>query len=248
MRLGLGLGIGTYTKSSPQYAHALPVIHSFNHLLVRDLESAENLKTLGYKGSLESATDLAFDTTHWLPQLGNIEQNPNSIGIILRDWGFDGHSHIKHFKTVAEELQANGFDLTYYSFCPPRDSFFIEHFGKDRVVCWDPNTTTLQAYFESMASHQLMLTSRAHGCIISACIGVPPICIEIEPKLKHFANMFPKGASLVAQDISAADLISLFQDKIASHTELQQSLKAEVEVNSNKMTTAIKNAFNQLAQ
>lgn len=246
-RVGLALGIGTFTNSSAKYWHALPLLHSFNHLVVRDKESIDNLKTLGYKGSVEQSTDMAFLTSRWLPEIRTSEPTPKSIAVILKDWVFNDQRHIRIFQAHLTAIENAGFAVTFYSFCPPKDQFFIELFKpKYTVHEWDPNEMDLESYIGKLCRHQVVVTSRAHGCLISACLGIPPVCIEIEPKLRMFAEMFPEGASLIAEDASDATWIKTLEEKCENYDSIKQTLEVEMESNRAVIDGAVQRTLQKL--
>jgi polysaccharide pyruvyl transferase WcaK-like protein len=231
-RIGIGLGIGTFTNSSAKFWTAIPLLHSFNHMIVRDQESILNLKSLQYKGSVEQSTDMAFMKSHWMPTVSRKEKKSKSIAVILKDWHFNDHSHIRIFQDRLTAIEKAGFAITFYSFCPPKDQFFIELFKSDYTVHeWNPHDSDLQSYLGELSKHQAVVTSRAHGCIIGACLGIPPICIDIEPKLRMFASMLPMGAAIIAEDAPAETWIKLLQKTCDNAAAIEKSLEEEIEVN-----------------
>ena len=91
VRLGFGLGIGTFTPGSPKLREALPVLSDFDGLWLRDAGSVDNLSALAVAPPVVLGSDLAFLWDHWCPPELALRPPPKKakrprVGVILRDW------------------------------------------------------------------------------------------------------------------------------------------------------------------
>ena len=91
VRLGLGIGVGTYTPGSPRLREAIPTLCDFDALWVRDPGSVLNLKIIEVTPPVVLGSDLAFLWERWCPSslaLQPISRHGRKprIGVILRDW------------------------------------------------------------------------------------------------------------------------------------------------------------------
>ena len=200
-RLGLGIGVGTYTPGSPRLRAGLPILADFAALWVRDAESITNLKRFSgaMKAKLLTGSDLAFLTEHWLPKLlpaKPVSSRPR-LGIILRDWPpvAAGASHEKIAETLA--MLARDYAITGFIFDQHTDPETKRLLAPYATQIWQPETMTIAAFSEQLAMQDVLLTSRAHGAICGACLGVPSVIVGIEPKLAHVAAMLPNASMLV---------------------------------------------------
>ncbi len=190
-RIGVGIGVGTFTDSSPKFYSSILSLSDFDLLLVRDEESRQNVLKYGFKYPVSVTTDIAFHTSFWLPKTVTVAKPGNSVGFVLRDWT-DG-DHLEVFLSVANDLRKQGVGVRFYSFDRAADKRMISMLKNDEDLhIWDP-TGPLDTYLQSLASNAVVVTSRAHGAILSACLGVPGFCIEIEPKLRNVRQMLSES-------------------------------------------------------
>ena len=69
---------------------------------------------------------------------------------------------------------------------------------------WQPEATTIADFAAKLATQDVLLSSRAHGAICGACLGVPSVIVNIEPKLTQVHAMLSNASRLVpAQDTNA---------------------------------------------
>ncbi len=202
-RGGFGIGIGTYTESSSKFYVDILSLSDFDFLLVRDAESVKHIKRLKLDYPVHQATDIVFLQEHWIS--GSLEakktNNANTIGIVLRDWPFNDHAHLDVMFNVSRELKARGHTLKVFAFDSATDQEFITRFAKDfPISVWDPVNMSVNDFVAELSSCSLMISSRAHGAIVAACLGIPTVCIGIEPKLAAISAMLPTSSVLVRPD------------------------------------------------
>jgi polysaccharide pyruvyl transferase WcaK-like protein len=131
----------------------------------------------------------------------------------LRDW--PDKQYLNTFLSVANDLRNEGITVKFYSFDRAADKHLITLLqNDDELHVWDP-AGSLTKYLQSLASNALVVTSRAHGAILSACLGVPGFCIEIEPKLRNVSQMLPESYDLLRPPFNAAVIKNEILTKLA---------------------------------
>jgi polysaccharide pyruvyl transferase WcaK-like protein len=83
---------------------------------------------------------------------------------------------------------------------------------------------------DHLAASDLVVSTRAHGAIAAGCLGVPSICVAIEPKLRVVAGMFARsGMSLSLEDGLEERLVSEVLGRLGRLDELRALVKQDVE-------------------
>lgn len=204
---GIGIGVGTYSSSSAKFFSDNIALSGFDFMMVRDAESTQNLRKLNFNLNVIEATDLAFLSEFWNKYNVRKRDDAKKIGFVLRDWHYDNHDHVKILSQVADQLMMEGYDVCFFSFDRNADTFYIQHLSnKQKVYIWDAEVITMTDYLQLMASCSLMVTSRAHGAIVSACMGIPAVCIAIEPKLEKIAAMLGHSSLLIQKPFETKEV------------------------------------------
>lgn len=230
-RAGIGIGVGTYTPSSSKFQQDILVLSDFDFLMVRDEDSVRNIRHLGLGYPVYQATDIAFLHERWSKPETVVANASGVIGFVLRDWTFDSHAYLDTMLHAARQLAAQGYALKFYAFDQNSDQHFVEKFSKEfSVLVWDPNHMPIQDFLQEMSACGLMVSSRAHGAIVSACLGIPVVCLAIEPKLVQISAMLPQGSRLV-QSITEAHVLSAVQETWNDISAMQRGVRSDVEHN-----------------
>ena len=200
-RLGIGIGVDTFTPGSPQLRRSLPILADFKVLWLRDAQSISNLQPFKavMRAELIAGSDLAFLTDHWLPPT---KPKPKAsrprLGIVLRDWpGTD----INKLRQLLAQLSQK-YILTAFIFDRSADPELQKIFADYVHHFWQPETTSISDYANLLGEQDVLLTSRAHAAICGACLGVPAVIVNITPKLEQIHTMLPNATVLAANDIS----------------------------------------------
>ena len=192
-RIGIGIGIGKYSKSSKQLYHHLAEIGSYNKLVVRDGHSQRFLVRQNFnQQKLHLNTDLAFLNT-W-NSIGKTEhQKIQSIGIVVKH-GLPTN-FIETIKLFHRTMSNEGVNVSLYSFEELNDQVCNEHFNPLEITMYSPQR--MDSFLASLASDDLIVTTRAHGAIIAACHGIPTIILSKDVKLKEVHLMLKKSSILL---------------------------------------------------
>ncbi len=217
LRVALGVGIGSFTGSSKKYYHKMAELSNFDMIFPRDQHSFQVLKEMGIKADVSLGTDLAFLKEYWIPPaLSSIEPDRKRIGFVLKS---SKDNCLEVIFKVAEELEHNGYNISIFIFEKGHDSRINQRFKKFKVHNWCPDSTSLHQYLETLMQNSLLISSRAHGAIIGAALGIPAICIGVEPKLLSIAKMFPNSGSYVKLPITFEELYDRVMEGLKVNTE-----------------------------
>jgi polysaccharide pyruvyl transferase WcaK-like protein len=237
-RAGLGIGIGTYTASSRRFYGDIVPLAEYDFLMVRDTESAEHFKALKLKAEVLVSTDLAFLQKYWKGSYG--APSGKKVGFILRDWIYDGNRYFGVMRSVADQLIAEGYDVRFYSFDKIADKHYISEFSsRYPVITWDPYQHSIGFFLGELANCSLLITSRAHGAILSACIGVPSVCLGIEPKLEKISLMLKRSSVLVKQPFISENIIDLIKNQWRNIEQLRIKTQEDAAENSALITNGL---------
>jgi polysaccharide pyruvyl transferase WcaK-like protein len=210
-RIGAGLGIDYFAPGAPTFFEKFSEIGSFASLMVRDPYSYNQLMKFGFKGNLLRATDLAFLTDYWIEhEEKKLKSRPDTIGIILLDWHEDLDSLFALAKRIAFYAREKGYLVKFFSFDENHDQKYIQSFSSKDVYVWRPNSIRLQDYLKEVASCDVLITGRAHGAILGACLGAISVCLGISKKMQQVAAMFPGSASTV-EEYTTDTLLNVLQ-------------------------------------
>lgn len=228
MRAGWGIGVGTYTRTSRRYFSDIAKLASYTFLLVRDELSAHQVKKLGIKCRLGVASDIAFLRKYWMPD--NFHCTDSStlcIGFILRDWFHGNEQSFNAVKRVAEILQTEGYRIRFFSF-DASDKVYADFFSAYDFTIWQPEKLTMNEFLKEILSCNLIITSRAHGAIIPACMGIPLVGLAIEPKLEVVFNWFKDSSKLISYPVNADQLLNAIQLQLERLGQSQTLIGEEV--------------------
>jgi polysaccharide pyruvyl transferase WcaK-like protein len=203
-RLGIGIGVDLFSVGSKKLLRdSLPILASFQALWLRYTKSIKNLEhfSSAIKAELVLGSDLAFLTDYWLPSKTKKQKSTRPrLGIILRD---RADNNIPMLKKLIEEC-AIDYDITGFVFEKDQDVQTIALLATYSTHIWQPELMTVAHFIGQMAQQDVLLTSRAHGAICGACVGVPSVVVNIAHKLEQVHQMLPNSTLLVPSNDSTA--------------------------------------------
>ena len=230
-RIGIGIGVGTFAPGSQRLRNSLPILADFNALWVRDGKSVKNLNrfTSLMRAEIIHGSDLAFLTDHWIPRLPPLEPSPRPrLGIALRDWPRES------FSTELLKKLSKTYDITGFILDAEADPITQQLFAPYTRVIWRPEHMRVGDFAAALAAQHVILTSRAHGAICSACLGVPTVIVNIEPKLEQVYAMLPNASLLVAANAPQTWEAAIEKALIIPH----ETILADVQKNMESSTKA----------
>lgn len=243
-RIGLGIGVGTFTPGSPKLRQDLPILADFDSLWLRDPQSVDNLRRFGLTSPVILGSDLAFLTEHWCPTIP--EGRPPisragrpKLGVILRDWPpGQGEGFATSLLPALEQLKTH-YEITGLVFDERSDPRTIAALAPFPLRVWKPRAMSISDFADVLEIQDVLLTSRAHGAICGACLGVPSVIVEIEPKLRGVHKMLQQCTQIVLPD-----RIDTWEEAIAQAAMTPRtSIVADVERNRRLSSEALSETF-----
>lgn len=237
-RAGLGIGVGTYTPSSNRFFSDILALSTFDILLVRDDPSVQNAKLYCGSRNIYKSTDLAFLSSHWMPTNIRKSSPQEAIGFVLRDWLFD--NNVSVMLEVAKELLSRGQEVKFFALDEDSDAQFITSASSlGPVYVWNPVENTMENYLSELATCKLMISSRAHGAIVSACLGIPVCCVCIEPKLEQVAMMLNNSARTIRKPFKKEEALKEIEQILQELPFLKLSTLQDVTRNNLEISEGI---------
>jgi len=203
-RLGLGIGVGSFSDGSLVLRKRLHMLAQFDALWLRDEQSDAQLQRFVSIMHDERilGSDLAFLTEYWLPQMlpARVPSPRPRLGIALRDWPDTSHEMLAQvLANLAQKYDISGFILD-----GAHDPLMRRALQPYTIHIWQPDTMHIADFMAQLGAMDVLLTSRAHAAICGACVGVPSVIVNIEPKMEQVHAMLPQASCLVAQDDARA--------------------------------------------
>lgn len=227
-RVGVGIGIGTHTRSSRMLRHHLRTLYDFDHLFVRDQESARNARRLGVLAPIVSS-DLAFASRYWLAD-GHKSENggEGELVVIVRGWQDEPGRTIQMQLVSAVRALGDDSRVRFLLLDANADSQWINELKGAKFEVYEPGQ--IADIMNHLSQARCWISSRAHGAICGALAGRPGLIIPIEPKLRIVAAMLPRSSKILdADDLgNLASTISMLSKTNSG------SIYADVEANRQK--------------
>jgi polysaccharide pyruvyl transferase WcaK-like protein len=246
IRAGVGIGIGEYTASSRRLPFDFIELGEFDLLAVRDEQSLKQLDKLGIKSPSMLASDMAFLVSSWVPAVLPAFI-PKRLGIVLRDWLYDDHAHLSGFDEAVDRLTALGYSLVFFSFDAADEVYRSRFSSRGEWIAWNPKHISIGEFVRSLSLCEGVVASRAHGVLTAVCLGIPVVCLEIEPKLTSVAGMVPHSVIRVSSPFLADSILRAVQNLPLRTPDHWEATRSEIEENARKLLAAL-DRVNELAQ
>jgi polysaccharide pyruvyl transferase WcaK-like protein len=233
-RIGIGIGVGSFTRSSEKFYNNITLLGDYKYLLVRDSQSVKKTKAFNKDAFIKESTDLAFARSAWTSiQYSDEAPSTVKIGIVLRAWKHD-YAHIETVKKIAKKWCASGFEVSFFFFEKEHDKMLINSLGDQNLVVWDPQEQSFDDFFSIFSKQTLVITTRFHGSVLASAFGIPSICLAIEPKLQTIQEMLP-SVKILNFPFEEGELLNLVNEVLASQTQLRKKIRNEFEKNSDRV-------------
>ncbi|MBV7546160.1 polysaccharide pyruvyl transferase family protein [Pseudomonas sp. PDM26] len=234
------LGVGPFETSSPaQIEQAISPLVNCDFRSVRDSVSLEILEKLLHTSAIY--TDPTFLLDHWNTETSKpVREKGNSIGVILRDWKLNQHGEnvLKNTIEAARQLASRGYTIKLISLYHEHDRSIIDKVPDFEWLVWDPQKCTPGTFIKELQQEfDILVSTRAHGVLLPAQVGLPSVVVGIEPKLKNIHNLLPQG-TLFSDGLNPDDIIEKTLIGLNNQSELSQQLLSDV-----KKQTTVANTF-----
>lgn len=226
--IGFCLGLGPFEKNNSKeecYFESELTGDVGAYLSVRDETSMRLASDFGVR-SVHKFSDPIFNNKLWMPK-EKVEKVlcKNSVSIIIRSWPFNStvNSKISELRTLASFLIKRGYDVNFISLYESYDIDQINYFrqlGYD-VTTWKPAVDSLHSFLETLCSSAYLVTTRAHGAIVPATLGIPAVIVNVEPKLSKVHSMLSGSSMLVDfEQLSSTEHLEIFWNNYIENYEL----------------------------
>ncbi|MCU0654138.1 MAG: polysaccharide pyruvyl transferase family protein [Polyangiaceae bacterium] len=232
LRVGIGIGVGSFTPTSPKFLLAKASLGETSLLVVRDEESRQNALQIAPTLAVRRGADLVFARRFWCPEpVARPTNGAPRLTLVLRDWPHDRGAHLPSVVRAVRRLQERGVGVELALFDPEDEPAIAPLFPGVPLRVWRPaEPGALDAMLHHLATSDLVVSTRAHGAIAAGCLRVPSICIAIEPKLRIVAGMFPRsGLSLAPGEDLEENLVAEVLDRLARRDLLRPLVDQDVE-------------------
>lgn len=210
--IGIGLGIGPFALGvTVAKAAVAELVRRMKMVWVRDAASTAFCRQHGVETSVAGA-DLCF--TDAFSRAVRFAQTPlpradgasPRVGIVLRDWPDLGPDFFERIIEVARGLRSRGIVVRFLSFAPSDRAYLNAlSVAGEEVLAWHAGYGPIETFWEEIAAHDLLVTSRFHGGIFALLSGRPFLALNIEPKLASLAAMVPELTNLLLPPEASAD-------------------------------------------
>lgn len=239
------IGLGPFDNHGKGYQRAIEIINKCDYISVRDDKSLEYCQMLGFNKA-EEYTDPTLLSKIWYPEeiTKPYYTKGGYISIVLRDWPHDqnGQDFIAELIKYGKTLASRGEKVRFVSVYKERELELIGNNDSIEWLVWDARKYSIVDFMDEFISNsEVIISSRAHGVLLPASLGVPTIAVAIENKLFKVHDMIAKGNVLV--EIASAEALDSALDMFRDNEGcLRDNLEAEILKNKMKVTNAI-NSF-----
>ena len=222
-KIGVGIGVGKFTRSSPKYRYKLLQLLQFDHIYLRDRISHENLAKAARLNARQT-TDLAFASSYWVPENLPPSQEKRVL-FILRDWKWNDSSNLENAFLWMDSLLSLGYECDVASFDPIHDKVLFKKCTEQNVnfISWDPSRMSFNDYVRQLNQYDIFVSSRAHGILSGLILGKKCLSVVLEPKLDEIRNMASGSIGSISPEASPEEFTEIFHTYINSfNREVQQ--------------------------
>ncbi|UCG58651.1 MAG: polysaccharide pyruvyl transferase family protein [Phycisphaerales bacterium] len=208
----LGIGLGPFVDGGHNIREARDALRPCDYLSVRDRFSKSLCRTWGMPWAVQRA-DLCFCSDLWSGRRLNRAKRSDRvrcIGVVVRDWRHTetGASYMLQLQHVVTALREMNYTVRYVLFQNELLWRRILSRDEDEVSMYSPDKWTVSDFVGTLNQFDLIITTRAHGAILAAIMGIPSICVEIEPKLRYVWESLHGGSKLWSPPFAGMDLIA----------------------------------------
>ena len=229
-RVGIGIGVGKYTKSSTKLLNSTLAISDYDLIMLRDKKSIKNFRRYNHHTSIIEGTDLIFGPRFWMND--SFKEKGEVISFVIRE--LEDSVINEQLLNVARKFTNN--EVKFFLFDKNADSPLYQKISAEfDVNVWDPLKISFQDYIKELALSSLIITSRAHGAIVGAGLNISSIIIGIEPKLETIHKMLPTSSRYIPVEAIDDKLEKEINYCISHQDKLGALVRNDAEMNAAKL-------------
>jgi polysaccharide pyruvyl transferase CsaB len=216
-----GQGVGPLNA---RLSHTLVrgIANQADYITVRDTKSAELLKGIGAKGSIEVVADPAFALEPDVPTPAFSPPYPETL-LCLRHWETDSAGQILHKISRKQQKGWEGVPMHL----PDDETYMTQIWGDDFPLRnWQTAGATLESTLGLFAEAKLVVAMRLHALIFAARCGTPFVALSYDPKVEALAKASrQEDALLSVNDITAERLTQTLTQVRDTASERRERLR-----------------------
>ena len=210
----LSLGIGPFENGANDfnYIRAKNNLQRCSFISVRDDMSYKIFQQITSRES-RLHTDLSFLREFWLkaPATTSPKEKKHQFGVIPRGWAKD-QKPAQHIEDLIRQIQNLNNKPILISFDAKNDEAIIKSLPNFKWLIWDPSKNNPCEFLQAISNQcDYLVSTRAHGVMLAAAVGLPSIAVQIEPKLENIHKYFPNGTTLIKPE-QLQDLPNILTD------------------------------------
>jgi len=223
---GVSLGAGPFRNDSAEQ-QAKSKLAGCDWISVRDSLSKDFCEKAGLQ-KVSLFADMCYARGLWDSTKSEYSQKIHlkKIGVIIRDWPFMAENpFMAPLHSAVKELESRGLEAEYISLAPRCDMGALAELRRRKIpcFCWDPDEMVISELVEKLGEFDLFISSRAHGIVVGACLGIPSIGVLIEPKLRLIAEGLRDSVSFWDAPFNPKALL----DKVTLISEVYEEVVAQ---------------------
>lgn len=231
----VGIGIGPFESGNEQASRR--VVAELEQIWIRDERSKSDLERWGLDNYSEGA-DLCFASAA-------LEQPPlalpappdasvRTVGVVVRGWDYRtaAASYEHTLLRFIEELRGAGGTVRLISFCEPADRAVIAWLRErgENVTVWDPEVLSVADFLHELKRCDLLLSTRFHGVVIAALLGVPVVGLALDPKVSGICSRLGIGDFVWDGAFTLEHLRTLFTNACAQRESMCARMEQAVRI------------------
>lgn len=211
---GFGPITKTFNKKLVQY-----IINKVDVITVRDIQSKEEMISLGIKKDITVTADVTFAYKN-IPkvEVAEEEYSKKKIGISVRDWK-DEERYKSVIAGAGDYLIQKGYEVIFVPMQHPRDYIVSEEIasmmeGNPKIL---ENKYTIKELIHMMSGFHMMIGMRLHSLIFGAIAGIPILGIEYDAKIYNFLQIVGQENGGKLEELEEESLIKAIDQVLAHH-------------------------------
>jgi polysaccharide pyruvyl transferase WcaK-like protein len=160
----------------------------FDQISVRDEPSRDILRACHVR-RVRVVSDPPFA---WPIRRGMTPAPDRTLGIVVRGWSHATNVWLalERLRQMSVRLRDCGWQVDFISFQKHYQPEVIAALEPrpERVVVWDPDVQSIDAFVAGLSRYKVMITLRAHALILRSLMNLPCLSLRLEPKLEILAR------------------------------------------------------------
>ena len=232
--IAMGIGLGPFDGGRWSKFRVKRIFQNFDFLSVRDKQSVKYCNEFGLP--CQEHADLCFNSNFrniFLPEKKVASNKFKKIGIIVRDWELNNVSNLHViFRELSSRLRAEDRNIKFIIFSSQRDIKWKNELEakNEEYLEWKPSNTSINNFLTKLSEFDCTITMRYHGAVFSSMLGIPSICLDIEPKLRLISELIGMGSELWSKPFDIVECIEKIKKLESNSSEISNSLVEFVEM------------------